>query len=221
MERVYRNTDELMNQLKVVPVLDGGGLRLDVYLDGRKVGHIDKHNKQIRVRAKVADKGKETDLPAYTGNKPFSISDAFYHYFRGDGNVVTVDFDEVDIGLKPADFTGYGDYPAYQDLVKSMYRKNGALDVDTRIVKDIGGWAGNATYGLTGTITSTGYVWEFSGYIWLYDDEFNFDSKDWGVRKKWAEVVTRMIGALPAGKKYDIRYKGNRMVTDRGTWKNH
>ncbi|MBI5468335.1 MAG: DUF2778 domain-containing protein [Deltaproteobacteria bacterium] len=58
MERVYRNTDEIMDKMKVVPVLDSSGLRLDVYLDGRKVGRIDKHNKEIRVNVKVADEEK-------------------------------------------------------------------------------------------------------------------------------------------------------------------
>ncbi len=213
MERVYKNIDEAKDNLKYVPVFDRSGVHLDVYLDGKKVGRIDKYNKEIRFKIKVAD------LPAYTGKKPFTTADAFYHYFRGTGSAITVDFDEVDIGLKPADFTGYKGYPAYQDFVKSMYRKNGTLDVDTRIVKDIGsGWAGKVTYSLKGTIKSTAYEWKFSGYIGAYDDKFDFDKQPWGERQRWAEVVTRMIGALPAGKKYDIEFKGHRAVTDRGTW---
>lgn len=217
MERVYKNTDEIMDKMKVVPVFDNSGLRLDVYLDGRKVGRIDKHNKEIRLKVKVADE-KTADLPVYKGDKPFSISDAFYHYFGGSGKPVTVNSAEVDIGLKPADFTGYRGYPAYQDLVKSMYRKKGTLHVDTRIVKDIGGWAGNVTYRLKGTIKSTAYEWKFSGYIKPYDDEFNFEKKEWGERKRWAEVVTRMIGALPVGKDYDIKFEGKREVPDGGKW---
>jgi spore germination cell wall hydrolase CwlJ-like protein len=58
MERVYRNTDEIVDKMKVVPVFDRSGLSLDVYLDGRKVGRIDKHNKEIRVKVKVADEEK-------------------------------------------------------------------------------------------------------------------------------------------------------------------
>lgn len=212
MERVYKNIDEAKNNLKYVPVFDGSGAHFDVYLDGKKVGRFDKHNKEIRFKVKVAD------IPAYKGKKPFTTADAFYHYFRGTGSAITVDSAEVDIGLKPADFTGSSDYPAYRDLVKSMYRKNGTLDVDTRIVKYIGGWAGKVTYHLKGTIKSTANEWKFSGYIKPYDDEFNFDKKPWGERQKWAEVVTRMIGALPAGKKYDINFEGKREVTDGEKW---
>lgn len=54
MERVYKNTDEIMDKMKVIPVLDGSGLRLDVYLNGRKVGNIDKHNKEIITTVKIA-----------------------------------------------------------------------------------------------------------------------------------------------------------------------
>ncbi|NIR17921.1 MAG: lipid II-degrading bacteriocin [Desulfobacterales bacterium] len=217
MEKVYKNTDEITDKVKVVPVFDRNGLGLDVYLDGRKVGRIDKHNKEISTKVKVAEEEK-AGLPVYRGEKPFSISDAFYHYFGGSGTPVFVDSAEVDIGLKPADFTGEDGYPAYQDLVKSMYRKNGTLDVDTRKKGYVGGWAGNVTYRLKGSIKSTTYEWRFSGYIKPFDDKFNFDSREWGERKKWAEIVTRMIGALPAGKVYDIRFKGRREVTDGGRW---
>lgn len=212
MERVYKNINEAKDNLKYVPVFDKSGVHLDVYLDNKKVGRIDRHNKEIRVKVKVAD------IPAYKGDKPFSVSAAFYHYFRGSGKAVTVDFNEVDIGLKPSDFNARDGN--YLDLVKSMYRKNGTLAVDVKIAKDIGGWAGNVTYGLKGTIKSVAHKWKFDGYIGVYKDKdtFDFDEKKWGVRQKWAEVVTRMIGTLPAGKPHDIMFKGNRTVTDRGTW---
>lgn len=55
MERTYKNTDEIMDYLEVIPVFESSGLRLDVYLDGRKVGRIDKHDKEIEVNVKVAE----------------------------------------------------------------------------------------------------------------------------------------------------------------------
>lgn len=58
MKRVYKNTDEIIDNMKVFPVFDGSGLRLDVYLDGMMVGRIDKHNKEIRTTVKVAEDGK-------------------------------------------------------------------------------------------------------------------------------------------------------------------
>lgn len=215
MERVYKDTDEIVDKIEVVPHLDRRGLELDLYLDGRKVGRIDKHNKEVRTTVNIINEEKEAGLPVYTSDKPFTISDAFFHYFGGSGKPVTVDSSEVDIGLKPSDFTGYSDY---QDTVKSMYRINGTLGVDMKIVKDIGGWAGNVTYRLKGTIKSTTYEWEFDGYIKPFDDEFDFEKKKWGVRKYWAELVTRMIGALPAGSRYDIKFEGKREVTDGGKW---
>lgn len=212
MERVYKNTDEIMDYLNVVPVFDNSGLRLDLYLDGRKVGRIDKHTKEIELNVKVAGEGNKSILNDYTDNESFSATDAFYHYFTGSGSAVTVDFAEIDIGLQPSDF------PNYQNLVRSMYRKHGTLKVDEKTSRDIGGWAGHITYRLKGTIMSNKYEWKFSGYIGAYDDKFDFDARSWGERAYWAEVVTMMLGVLPAGTPYAIRFEGNRAVTDGETW---
>ncbi len=47
-----------MDYLKVVPMLDSSGLRMEVYLDGRKVGRIDRHNKEIITNVKIAEEEK-------------------------------------------------------------------------------------------------------------------------------------------------------------------
>lgn len=59
MERVYKNIDEVRNYLEVVPVLDGYDLRLDVYLDGKQVGSIDRYNKEIRTKVNIAKEDKD------------------------------------------------------------------------------------------------------------------------------------------------------------------
>lgn len=58
MERVYKNTDEITDNVKAKLVLGGrSGWRLDIYLDGRKVGYLDKHNKEVGVKVQVAANG--------------------------------------------------------------------------------------------------------------------------------------------------------------------
>ncbi|MEK6589678.1 MAG: lipid II-degrading bacteriocin, partial [Nitrospinota bacterium] len=161
------------------------------------------------------------NLYSYVGNNPvlfidpyglFSTFEAIYHYFLGGGSAVTVNFAEVDIGLQPKDF------PGYQTLIYSMYKKDGTLTVDKKTSKDIGGWAGHVTYRLKGVIKSNTCEWKFNGYIGAFNDPFNFDALPWGERAYWAELVTRLIGSLPIGQAYNIGFSGHRKVTDGGKW---
>jgi len=144
----------------------------------------------------------------------FSVTDAIIHYFIGEGEV-TLSFSEVDIGLQPSDFEGY------TALVRSMYRREGTLDVDLRTVRDIGGWAGHQTYRLKGTITSCACNWTFSGSIGAYDNPFDFDALPWGTRDFEAELITRFIdfyGPHFGGRNYNITFMGHRAVSDGGAW---
>lgn len=55
-----------MDDLNIVPEFGKTGLRLDVFLDGGKVGRIDKYDKEIRTTVKLvteADSNMEQDLP--------------------------------------------------------------------------------------------------------------------------------------------------------------
>ncbi|HHT9114741.1 MAG TPA: tlde1 domain-containing protein [Candidatus Wunengus sp. YC65] len=84
MERTYKNTDEIMDYLKVVPVFDSSGLRLDVYLDGRKVGRIDEHTKEIALDVKVAEKENSNV------NRTDSL-DSYWEYSQSTGQLTHVD----------------------------------------------------------------------------------------------------------------------------------
>lgn len=84
MERTYKNTDEIMDYLEVIPVFESSGLRLDVYLDGRKVGRIDKHDKEIEVNVKVAEEDNSNV------NRIDSL-DSYWEYSQSTGELTHID----------------------------------------------------------------------------------------------------------------------------------
>ncbi len=142
----------------------------------------------------------------------FSMREALWQYFFGDGAGVTVNFSEVDIGLQPADFEHY------KELVSSMSKKEGTLSIDLTALRNIGGFAGQLTYRLKGEIKSNRCGWCFKGYVGAYNDTFDFNALSWGIRSYWAEIAVRIFGMVPGGKPYDIMFSERRQVTDSGTW---
>ncbi len=139
-------------------------------------------------------------------------------------------FSEVDNGIQPSGF------PGYKKLVDSMYRQTGTKNVDLQTTKDIGGWAGNQDYKLTGLITSDECKWSFQGQITAGQNDFNFEWYEWGVRDPmlrkpfsegwrlslpWKEITTMGIsvfGPLAGGQDYGISFYGSRAVEDGGLW---
>lgn len=73
-----------MDYLEFIPVLDNSGLGLDVFLDGRKVGRIDKYNKEIEVDVKIAEEENSNV------NRIDSI-DSYWEYSQSTGQLTHVD----------------------------------------------------------------------------------------------------------------------------------
>jgi len=103
-----------------------------------------------------------------------TVREAIWRYFFGGGAEVTVNFTEVDMGLKPNDFTNIPKYHSFYDWVYSMYKKEGTLHLDTTTVRDAGGWAGHVTYALRGRLLSDEHEWGFEGYVGAFSDRFDF-----------------------------------------------
>jgi hypothetical protein len=89
--------------------------------------------------------------------RDLTVEDAFFHYFFGGGTLLTVGFDQVDIGLQPRDF------PGYAEDVQSMYKKVGTRGVNRIAPRDVSGWAGNLEYTLGGFTISDSCKWKFEG----------------------------------------------------------
>lgn len=148
---------------------------------------------------------------AYVGGNPlfwidpkglYSLKTALNHYFFGNGETIHVPFAEVDIGLGANNI----DFPGYDALVQSMYRKDGTLPVVLRSkAHDIGDLVfGNMKYDLRGTIKSNKCSWSFEGSIGAEDDVFDFDSKPWGKRDWYKEIITRGFANVPGGTPFTL-----------------
>ncbi|MBI5694877.1 MAG: RHS domain-containing protein [Nitrospirae bacterium] len=174
----------------------------------------------------------------YDNEGLFSTADAIWHFFFGNGTTVILDFSEIDIGLQPRDFTGF------DEMVNSLYKKEGTQSVHLEEVRNFGGWAGRLKYNLHGTINSNTCGWKFDGYVRVLDNRFDFNFEKWGQREYSNEVITRLIyyifvsklgnaaaGAaasltnpahlpiyIPTGQEYNIQITGQRIVTDGGIW---
>jgi hypothetical protein len=81
VERVYENIEEVKANLKVVPTVKGRGrVSLDLYLDGKKVGYIDRRNNEVRVKVRMAGgkaalktKSQSKNLNNYIEKSKFEI----------------------------------------------------------------------------------------------------------------------------------------------------
>jgi hypothetical protein len=138
MAKVYKDKEEFMRKLKYVPVIGKDDPHIAVYSEGKKIGRFDKNNLVLKKTVKMKI---ENDPLDYTreGRDLSNIGSLWHRFFcTGDDNrPVKVDFAEVDKGFEPRKFS-QKNLRQYLDLIDSMYRKNGTLDVNMKLARDLG-----------------------------------------------------------------------------------
>lgn len=75
---------------------------------------------------------------------------------------------------------------------------------------------GGFSWLVSGKYSSDGKRWWFKGQVKPKDGPWDFDKKDAGARKYWAEEATRLGAALVPGKPFDVNITGSLAVSIEG-----
>jgi len=154
------------------------------------------------------------DLTGLLTLSDISIDEAVAHYAYGNGSALFLPLSAVTFeNAKPRSFPSIKNYlAAKKDVSVKIF--------DEKVAYGTGKWEwilGSFTIWLEGRLDIAGNCWSFSGdYPYGYD-RYDFDSKPWGTRKWYNELITRGIAGTLSGQDYDVFLQGPVSVSDGGS----
>ncbi len=235
MVRVYQDMDEMEENLEFIPGFDSRGkLCLDVCLDGKKIGVIDKDNKEIKVTVKIAEEEGESDadrikyggISLYdydaidedykNGERMITFEEARHHYMEGSKTPLNIKLEFLDMSRFAP-----GEHENFLKVIAPYHRGKGVFKISTEVPYNTKSMViGYHTMLVEGKLTSNGQAWSFKG---TYKSALGYDPYDFRPsthRGFWGELATT-LGRITGGEKarpYRIYINGSESISLSGVW---